>query len=177
MGTHPPTRRILLVTASGIVIAGLAACSSSGSPSASPSVSTSPVPSPSAPASPTGGNSAAVSQITGNWEGFFSGSTSAAKKITLLQNGQAFSSVINGQADSAMSKSTTAKVLSVTVNSTGTQASVKYTILFGGTPALSNQTGAATDEDGTWKVGDATFCALLALENNGKAPSVCSSAG
>jgi hypothetical protein len=175
MGTRHQARRILLVTASGIALAGLAACSSSSPPvSASPSVSTS----PSAPASPAGGgSSAATSQITTNWEGFFSGSTSAAKKITLLQNGQAFSSVINGQAGSAMSKSTTAKVLSVTVNSTGTQASVKYTILIGGTPALSNQTGAAIDEDGTWKVGDATFCALLALENNGKAPSVCSSAG
>lgn len=173
MGTHHPARRILLVTAAGISIAGLAACSSSSNPpAASPSPTTAP-----ATSAPAAGNSAAVSQITANWEGFFSGSTAAAKKITLLQNGQAFSSVIDGQAGSAMSKSTTAKVLSVTVNSTGTQAAVKYTVLFGGTPALSNQTGTAVNESGTWKVGDATFCALLALENNGKAPSVCSSAG
>ncbi len=176
MGNHHPARRILLVTASGISIAGLAACSSSSNP---PAASPSPTAAAAttAPASSTGGNAAATSQITANWEGFFSGSTAAAKKITLLQNGQAFASVIDGQAGSAMSKSTTAKVLSVTVNSTGTQASVKYTVLFGGTPALSNQTGTAVNESGTWKVGDATFCALLALENNGKAPSVCSSAG
>jgi hypothetical protein len=150
MGTHRPARQILLVTAAGISIAGLAACSSSSN---------------SPPATPSPTASATTS------------APAAAKKITLLQNGQAFSSVIDGQAGSAMSKSTTAKVLSVTPNSTGTQASVKYTILFGGTPALSNQTGTAINESGTWKVGDATFCQLLALENNGKAPSVCSSAG
>jgi hypothetical protein len=176
MGTHRPARQILLVTAAGISIAGLAACSSSSNPPPATPSPTAPA-TTSAPASSTGGSAAAVSEITANWEGFFSGSTAAAKKITLLQNGQAFSSVIDGQAGSAMSKSTTAKVLSVTPNSTGTQASVKYTILFGGTPALSNQTGTAINESGTWKVGDATFCQLLALENNGKAPSVCSSAG
>jgi len=32
-------------------------------------------------------------------------------------------------------------------------------------------------QNGTWKVGDASFCGLLTLENGGKAPSVCSSAG
>jgi hypothetical protein len=63
------------------------------------------------------------------------------------------------------------------VNATGTQAVVKYTILFGGQPALSNQTGVAVHENGVWKVADSSFCALLTLEDNGKAPPVCSSVG
>ena len=52
-----------------------------------------------------------------------------------------------------------------------------YDIFIGGKPALSNQTGTAVYQDGTWKVGDGSFCQLLALENGGKAPPACSSAG
>ena len=166
------TRRVLLLAASGLAIAALAACSSSSSPAGTASAT-----SPAAGASSSAPASAAVSQITANWESFFSGTTPAATKISLLQNGQVFSSVINAQAGSSLAKSAGAKVLSVSVNSSGTQAAVKYTVLFGGTPALSNQTGTAVKENGVWKVGDATFCQLLALENSGKAPSVCSSAG
>jgi hypothetical protein len=50
-------------------------------------------------------------------------------------------------------------------------------LALGGKPALSNQIGTAVYQDGTWKVGDGSFCQLLALENGGKAPPVCSSAG
>jgi hypothetical protein len=67
-------------------------------------------------------------------------------------------------------------VTSVTITS-ATQAKVIYNILLGGQTALSKQTGVAVYENGTWKVGDASFCGLLALENGGKAPSVCSAAG
>ncbi len=52
-----------------------------------------------------------------------------------------------------------------------------YDIYLGGKPALSNQTGTAVSQDGTWKVGDVSFCQLLALENGDKAPAVCSSVG
>jgi hypothetical protein len=57
------------------------------------------------------------------------------------------------------------------------QATVTYDILIGGKPALSNQTRTAAYRDGRWRVGDGSFCQLLALENGGKAPPVCSSAG
>ena len=50
-------------------------------------------------------------------------------------------------------------------------------VLLGTTPALTNRSGVAVYQNGTWKVGDASFCGLLALENGGKPPSVCSSAG
>ncbi len=45
---------------------------------------------------------------------------------------------------------------------------MKYDILVGGTPALKNQTGTAVYQNGTWKVGVASFCGLLTLENAGK---------
>lgn len=161
-----------LAMALAIPAVTLAACSSGGS--SSPPATT-PATTPASTAATS--SSAAVSQITANWETFFSGKTAAPTKISVLQNGQAFASVIDGQANSAVSKSASAKVTSVSVNSTGSQATVKYTVYFGSTPALANQTGVAFDESGSWKVSDSTFCALLALENNGKAPSVCSSAG
>jgi hypothetical protein len=45
---------------------------------------------------------------------------------------------------------------------------------------LPNQTGTAVNQGGTWKVGVASFCGLLTLENNGntaKLPAACKSAG
>ena len=61
-----------------------------------------------------------------------------------------------------------------------TQAKVKYDILVSGQTALANQTGVAIYSGGTWKVGVASFCSLLGLENNGntsKLPAACKSAG
>jgi hypothetical protein len=51
------------------------------------------------------------------------------------------------------------------------QAMVTYNVLLSGTTALSNQTGVAAYQNGTWKVGDVSFCGLLTLESGGKAPS------
>ena len=45
-----------------------------------------------------------------------------------------------------------------------TQAKVSYAILAGGQPALSGQTGVAIKQDGTWKVGVASFCGVLTVE-------------
>jgi hypothetical protein len=157
-------RRIISAPVLGLaLLAALAACGSSGTSSVSPPPSTH------SPAS-------ATALITANWEAFFSGKTSAAEKITLLQNGQAFAAIINAQSGSSMARSASAKVTKVTATSTA-QATVTYNILLGTTPALTNQSGLAVYQNGTWKVGDASFCALLALENGGKAPSVCSTAG
>jgi hypothetical protein len=106
---------------------------------------------------------ATQAKIKTDWATFFAGTTPAKHKVALLQNGQSFAAVINAQASNPMSKSSAAKVLSVTVTSK-TQAKVRYTITLGGQAALSNQTGVAVLQDGTWKVGDQSFCALLALE-------------
>jgi hypothetical protein len=54
---------------------------------------------------------------------------------------------------------------------------VTYSILLLGSPVpgLTNTKGVAVLEGGTWKVGDASFCVLLTLENSGKPPAVCKS--
>ena len=177
--------RRIAAPALGLALAAtMAACSSSGSSAtASPSSATPASPAASSPAasgtSPSAGSTAgaasgdATAQITSNWEAFFDGKTSAAKKISLLENGQKFASVINAQAGSGLAGSAGAKVTAVVVNSP-TKATVSYDITLSGTTALANQTGTAVYQNGTWKVGDVSFCQLLKLENAGTAPSVCS---
>jgi len=162
----------------------VAACSSSGTPAAAPSASVAPPapasspslsPAPAAPSSPAAsGGSGATGVIKANWEDFFSGKTSGPTKITLLQNGQTFASVIDAQAGTAIASGASAVVTAVVVESAAT-ATVSYNVDLNGSPALSNQTGTAVYQDGVWKVGDVSFCALLTLENAGTAPSVCKS--
>jgi len=177
-------RRITLAPALGLAIAlTVVACSSSSSTSASSGSSSSAASSPvssSAPASSSSSrapsNSGAVAQITANWEAFFNGKTPAAKKISLLQNGQLFASIITAQAGSGLASSAGAKVTKVVLDSS-TKATVTYDITLNGSTALANQTGTAVYQGGIWKVGDVSFCQLLKLENGGTAPSVCSSIG
>ena len=95
--------------------------------------------------------------------------------MNLLQNGSEFASIIQAQAGSPLASSATSTVSAVTVQSS-THAKVTYSILVAGSPALKDQPGVAVFQDGIWKVGDQSFCALLTLENNGKAPSACASA-
>ncbi len=159
----------------GVLAVGIAACGSSNNSGTSSSPSTS---APAASASPSASGSAAAT-ITANWEKFFNPKTPVSERIALLQNGQAFAPVIRAQAGSSLASSATAKVTKVTVTSP-TEATGKYANLVGGTPALSIQTGVAVLQDGTWKVGMASFCGLLILENNGKTsglPSLCKTAG
>jgi hypothetical protein len=175
--------RRVAAPALGLALAAtMAACSSSGSSATTSPSSASPA--SSAASSPATGSSAAASspgqaasgdakaQITTNWESFFNGKTSAATKISLLENGQKFASIINAQAGSGIAASAGAKVSAVVVNSPA-QATVHYDITLNGTTALGNQTGTAVYQDGKWKVGDVSFCQLLKIENGGTAPSVC----
>lgn len=105
----------------------------------------------------------ATKTITVNWEKFFSGKTSAKTKIALLQDGTKFASVIDAQASSALAKGASATVTKVS-NITSTKATVRYTVDLDGQPALKNTTGTALWLSATWKVSDASFCALLGLE-------------
>jgi hypothetical protein len=117
-----------------------------------------------------------VAAITSNWQAFFSAKTPDTRRIALLQDGQKFASVIHAQSGSGLAALATAKVTHVTVNSP-TMATVNYEILISGTPELKNQTGVAVYQNGTWKVGVASFCGLLTIENAGKTPAACTSAG
>jgi hypothetical protein len=173
--------RRVMAAALGLALAATVAACSSGSntgstSSSSPPAAASSTSSPAAtgsPAAPSSSGSGTTAQVTANWQAFFNGQTPAAKKISLLQNGQKFAALIKAQAGSAQASTSGAKVAAVTVNS-ATSATVRYDITVSGSPVLSNQTGTAVYQDGTWKVGDVSFCQLLKLQNNGKAPSVCS---
>jgi hypothetical protein len=179
METRRVLQQILLVCA---LAAGIAACSSSGNSSSSgASSSPSSAPTSSAPATSASpvASSGAAATIKANWEAFFSPKTPVTKRVSLLQDGQTFASVIKSQAGSGLASSASAKVTKVTVVSP-TQAKVTYSILVGGQPVLSNRPGLAVYQGGTWKVGVASFCGLLIVENGGKTtglPAACTSAG
>lgn len=175
-------RRILFAPVIGLAFFITVSCSStSSSTNASPpasSTSSASAPAPSSAGSPSGGgsgNSSATSVIKKNWEEFFNGKTPAATKISLLQDGQKYASVINAQTGTGLAASATATVTAVVVKS-ATTATVSYNIGVSGA-SLNNRTGTAVLEDGVWKVGDISFCQLLTLENAGSTPSICASAG
>ncbi len=107
--------------------------------------------------------STAQAKITADRVTFFAGSTPAARKIALLQDGKTFDKVIEAQASSPISKSVAAKVNGVTLTSS-TEANGRYSLTLGGQPALTNVQGQAIRIGGTWKVGEGSFCGLLALE-------------
>jgi hypothetical protein len=172
MKTH---RQALKILGASVVAVAAAACGSSGgTPSSSnTSASSAPATTPSATGTSAATGGSASSAIAANWTAFFNFKTPTAKRIALLENGSQFSSIIKGQAGQGLASTANAKVLSVT-NVTASQATVKYNILLGTTPALTNQTGTAVYQDGTWKVGDGSFCGLLRLEQLKPLPSACS---
>ena len=186
MRFKPLARRITLAPMLVVALAlTVAACSSSGS-STSAATSPSAASAPAAPASlvssapvsssapSAGGNSAAVAQITANWEKFFNSSTPNSERVTLLQNGNAFSGAMSSFISLAPGLGAT--VTNVTLNS-ATSATVTYNLTAGGSSLLSGQTGTAVYENGVWKVGDASLCGLLKLVPGGSEPAACSSAG
>jgi hypothetical protein len=110
-------------------------------------------------------------QITSTYEKFFSGKTSLSDREALLENGPKFKSVIQSFASNPLAKNVSAKVASVTLHGAN-KARVDFTIRLGGT-SLPTQVGTAVRQNGTWKVGDASLCKLVAL--GGTTPSACKS--
>lgn len=172
------TYRSLLLLLACALVTGVAACGgnggSGGGGTSAPATSAAP---PSASAT-AGSGSADSKQVAANWTAFFDAKTPVAKRVSLLEDGQQFASVIKSQAGGGLAASASAKVKKVDITS-ATQATVTYDILVGGQTALANRTGTAVKQDGTWKVGVDSFCGLLILENGGKTaglPSACKSA-
>ncbi|MGD0741774.1 MAG: hypothetical protein ABSA31_00545 [Acidimicrobiales bacterium] len=118
----------------------------------------------------SGGSAATTAAIKTNWTLFFKGTTPAAQKEKLLQNGSKFAAFLKVQAKSAAAKETTVKVTKVKITSK-TSATVIYTIYISGTPAEPNASGKAILENKVWVVSDTSFCALVSLE--GAAPKAC----
>ena len=160
---RPKRRRpVLLVAIAASALIG-AACGGGSSPTASGTPTA-----PSTTVSATAGtslSSADLEQIRSNWIAFFDGSKPADPKIPLLENGQLFADVLRLQAQGPLAQGSTATVSDISFLAPG-RAKVSYSILVGGKPALPNQVGLSVLEDGTWKVADASFCALLTLEGS-----------
>ncbi len=180
-GSFVPAGARAAATLAAAALCALVLCScgsSKGSSPTSPAASTTPAPSSpatSASGSASGSGSGTASAadeaaIKGAYVDFFSGKTPASRKQALLQHGSQFSQVIAAQASSPLAQSTTASVSKVTVQSPD-RATVVYTISLSGQAGLTDQTGYAVRESGTWQVAASTFCALLALE--GSSPSAC----
>ena len=110
-------------------------------------------------------------QITSAYEKFFSGKTSLSDRVALLQNGSKFKPVIQAFASNPLAKNVSATVASVTLHGAN-EARVDFTIKLGGT-SLPTQVGTAVKQNGTWKVGSAGLCKLVAL--GGSTPSACKS--
>jgi hypothetical protein len=178
MGFTALARRAILAPALALALAAaVAACSSSSSSSSSSSAPVTSAPATSAAASTpaAASTSGAVAEITANWEKFFSSSTPVSEKVTLLQNGDLFSGAISSLMSLVSGLGST--VTGVTLNSPPTSATVNYNLTASGSSLLSGQTGTSVYEDGVWKVGDTSLCALLKLVPGGSEPAACSSAG
>lgn len=173
-------RESTLVSASLLVAAALAlgACSSSGGGGnthpATPATSQAAPTSAPAGGEPTSG-AGAVAAIEKNWATFFNAKTSTSKRLALLQDGDKLAAVIKAQSTNPLATTASAKVSHVSLTGTD-QASVTYSILVSGQAVLSGRQGTAIYQDGVWKVGLASFCDLLKLENAGKSsglPAAC----
>jgi hypothetical protein len=165
-----------LLAAAGIA---LTACSSSGGPGNTTSTPATAPPAsqsatPAASGEPATG-SGAVAAIKKNWATFFNAKTPTSQRIALLQDGNMVAARLKTESQGNLAAAASAKVTHVTLTGTS-QASVTYSILVAGQAVLPNQQGVAIYEDGVWKVGLASFCALLKLENAGKSsglPAAC----
>jgi hypothetical protein len=160
MRTRALLHWVVAACAAAVVVA---ACGGSGTTTSTPAAATSPREAPS--------GTAAQKQVAANWTAFFNASTPVSQRIALLEDGQEFASVIKAQAGSPLASQASASVTKVTVTRPD-QAAVIYSILLGGKPALTSQSGTAVYQDRTWKVGATSFCGLLVLENGGSATSL-----
>ncbi|HEY8107614.1 MAG TPA: hypothetical protein VIC70_02845 [Gaiellaceae bacterium] len=140
-------RRLALVVVAGLALAG---CGGSSHTS-------------------TSGDAAAQAQIKSAYQKFFSGQTSVSDRAAVLQNGSKFKSVIQAFASNPLAKNVSVAVSSVALQGAN-NAKVVYTVKLG-SAGLPKQTGTAVLQNGTWKVGYASLCKLVALQ--GSTPSAC----
>ena len=143
-------RRLALLVVAGLVLAGCGA---------------------SMHTSTSGDTAAAQAQIKGAYAKFFSGRTSIPDRVAVLQGGSRFEGLVTSFANNPLAKEVNVKVSSVTLQGQD-KAKVVYVVKLGGA-ALPKQTGTAVLQNGTWKVGYASLCKLVALQ--GSTPSVCKS--
>jgi hypothetical protein len=118
-----------------------------------------------------GHKSSDSAQIRSAYVKFFSSKTNVADKVRLLEDGARFKALVASFANNPLAKNVSATVSSVTLEGKD-RAKVAYSVKVAGA-ALPKQTGTAVRENGTWKVGNASLCKLVAL--GGTTPSACKS--
>ena len=121
--------------------------------------------------STSGSTANAQAQIRSAYEQFFSANTPLADRVAVLQDGSRFKKVVASFASNPLAKNVHVTVSSVGVQGAG-KAKVVYSVKFGNT-SLGKQPGTAVLQNGTWKVGFASLCKLVAL--SGTTPSACKS--
>lgn len=117
-------------------------------------------------------SAASTKAITDAYLLFFNGTTPAATRASLVENGDVFLPTLEGMAADPQSMATTATVEGVTTSEPN-NAAVKWTLLMNGAPVLPDQSGEAIQEAGTWKVAAATFCTLMAIQGSGVSVPGC----
>jgi hypothetical protein len=143
-------RRLALVVVAGLALAGCGGSSQTTT---------------------TNNTAAAKAEIKSAYQKFFSGQTSIPDRVAVLQDGPRFKALVTSFANNPLAKNVSVAVSSVTLQGQDT-AKVVYTVKLGGA-GLPKQTGTAVLQNGTWKVGDASLCKLVAIQ--GSTPSVCKS--
>jgi hypothetical protein len=116
-----------------------------------------------------GGGSSDTNQIKSAYTTLFSGKSSVPDRVAVLQDGPRFKALVASFANNPLAKNVSATVSSVTLQGAN-KAKVVYTVKLGGS-ALPTQMGTAVRQGGTWKVGYASLCKLVALA--GSTPAVC----
>jgi hypothetical protein len=150
-------RRLPIFLALILAAVGLSSCGSSGSPTTT--LTQSKIVDP----------AVEKAQIKSAYEKFFSGQTSVADRVAVLQNGPRFKSVVQSFASNPLAKNVNVTVSSVKLQGAN-GAKVVYTVKLG-SAGLPKQSGTAVLQNGTWKVGYAGLCKLVALQ--GSTPSAC----
>ena len=138
-----------------VIVAGLALAGCGGSSSTTTTNST----------------AAAQARIKSAYQKFFSGKTPVSDRVAVLQDGPKFKALVTSFASNPLAKNVSVTVSSVKLQGAN-NAKVVYTVKLGGS-GLPKQTGTAVLQNGTWKVGSASLCKLVALQ--GSTPSVCKS--
>jgi hypothetical protein len=109
--------------------------------------------------------------VTKAYTTFFGGTKNPAALIADLQNGPKLSAALAQESSNPTAATLTATVSAVTLLNPHV-ANVTWTLLSKGSPLLTNTSGQAVLEDGTWKLAAGTFCGLVAA--SGTVPAACS---
>ena len=155
-----PVRQLSIVLVSLLAAGGLAACGGGGGSGTTLSAGTTVV-----------DTAAEKAEIMSAYNKFFSGQTSIPARVALLQDGPRFKALVTSFANNPLAKNVNVTVSKVTLQGQD-KAKVVYVVKLG-SAGLPKQTGTAVLQNGTWKVGFASLCKLVALQ--GSTPSVCKS--